>query len=385
MNTRVLKEELGFKQLEMEPTIFVKHTSRFLIVILVWIDDYAVAYSNLEGIEWFLGSKTELNIKDEGDMKIFIGLEIDQTPDRLTICQATGIHRAISKYFPQAAGLPCSKLPAIYDSKSRTSSLTDCNLVDDTESQVIQNEGAPYLSMVATALYFSVMSRPDTIYHSTFLARFSSAPNQACRAAVLDLLGYLYHTRADKITYRKQPNKVPRTVRDQGLEKHILDNYGLFVTPDGSWKVKTDGTNLMYAGHIIFMNDAAVDWGSRLIRVICHSATEVELAAGCFAGKRTQFIRSLLNDLHAANVGNGVAGPIIFLIDNSAVGPLTKNLGVTKKTEHFLRWQLYLRWLVINKFATVIWTPTKDEPGDICTKVLDSATFLKHKKNLFNL
>ena len=239
--------------------------------------------------------------------------------------------------------------------------------------------------MVATALYFSVLSRPDTIYHSTFLARFSAAPNQACKAAILDLLGYLYHTRNDKITYSRKASKVPKVIQEQNLIEHFLGNYGLYVTPDGSWKVKGDGTSLMYGGHIIFMCDAAVDWSCKLIKVICHSATEVELAAGCFAGKRAQFIRALLNDLHSFKVGNGLTGPIVFLIDNSAVGPLTKDLGVSKKTEHFLRWQLYLRWLVINRFAIVIWTPTKDESGDICTKVLDAASFLKHKKVILNM
>ena len=69
-----------------------------------------------------------------------------------------------------------------------------------------------------------------------------------------------------------------------------------------------------------------------------------------------------------------------ILFFNTAVEPLTKNLGVSKKTEHFMRWQLYLRWLLINKYATVIWTPTKDETGDICTKVLDAASYLKNKK-----
>ena len=49
--------------------------------------------------------------------------------------------------------------------------------------------------------------------------------------------------------------------------------------------------------------------------------TEVELAAGCFAGKRVQFVRSILNDLKSLNVGEGVRGPIIFLIDNSPVEP----------------------------------------------------------------
>ena len=38
-----------------------------------------------------------------------------------------------------------------------------------------------------------------------------------------------------------------------------------------------------------------------------------------------------------------------LLIDNSACESLTRNVGVSKPTEHFLRWQHYLRWLVYHK------------------------------------
>ena len=79
-------------------------------------------------------------------------------------------------------------------------------------------------------------------------------------------------------------------------------------------EVKTDGTSQIYAGHIIFMCDAAVDWSCKLVKVICHSATKVELAAGYLAGNRVQFIRSLLNELCLVKVGTGVNGPIVFLI-----------------------------------------------------------------------
>ena len=120
LNTRVLKEELGFKQLEMEPTIFVKHSTTFLLMILVWIDDYAVAYYSVEALQWFLGSKTELNIKDEGNLKTFIGLEIDQTPNEITICQGTEIHSAISRIFPQASWLPSARLCAHAHTQSHT-------------------------------------------------------------------------------------------------------------------------------------------------------------------------------------------------------------------------------------------------------------------------
>mmetsp|Transcript_6737 Transcript_6737/g.17631 ORF Transcript_6737/g.17631 Transcript_6737/m.17631 type:complete len:113 (+) Transcript_6737:985-1323(+) len=63
-------------------------------------------------------------------------------------------------------------------------------------------------------------------------------------------------------------------------------------------------------------------------------------------------------------------GSLIYLIDNSACEPLTKNVGVSKPTEHFLRWQHYLRWLVYHKYAIVIWISTNDETGDMMTKTL---------------
>ena len=75
-------------------------------------------------------------------------------------------------------------------------------------------------------------------------------------------------------------SKIAKVIEDQVLGEQGLANYGLYATPDGSWKIRTDGTNRMYAGHIIFMCGAAVNWSSKLIRVVCHSATEVELAAG---------------------------------------------------------------------------------------------------------
>ena len=59
-------------------------------------------------------------------------------------------------------------------------------------------------------------------------------------------------------------------------------------------------------------------------------------------------------------------------------------MGVSKKTEHFLRWQHYLRWLVYNRYAIVIWVNTDDETGDVMTKVLPATTFMKHRKVFYN-
>ena len=90
------------------------------------------------------------------------------------------------------------------------------------------------------------------------------------------------------------------------------------------------------------------------------SSAEAEIGAGSFAGKRAQFLRHFFNEAKALGFGTGVVGPFVYLIDNKACGPLTSNEGVSKKTEHFLRWQHYLRWLVYHNLGVVIWISTKE-------------------------
>ena len=89
-----------------------------------------------------------------------------------------------------------------------------------------------------------------------------------------------------------------------------------------------------------------------------------------------------MNEFKEHKLGNGIHGALVYLIDNSATECLTKNVGVSATTEHFLRWQQYLRRQVTNKYAIVIWISTDDETGDIMTKVLPSSVFLKHKRQM---
>ena len=44
-------------------------------------------------------------------------------------------------------------------------------------------------------------------------------------------------------------------------------------------------------------------------------------------------------------LGHDIACPIGYLIDCSAVEELSKKLGATKRTEHFLRWFHHFRWM----------------------------------------
>lgn len=141
--------------------------------------------------------------------------------------------------------------------------------------------------------------------------------------------------------------------------------FGLHGYTDASWLLRS------VAGYVIMMCNGPIDWSSKIIRVICHSSSEAEIASGCFLGKRSVFVKQL-----SATLGCPLGSRFFMLIDNSAAIDLSAKLGVQTRTAHFLRWQHYLRWLVLHEYADLFFVNTKEQVADIFTKVLDMSTFL---------
>ncbi len=129
----------------------------------------------------------------------------------------------------------------------------------------------------------------------------------------------------------------------------------------------------------MLLYNGAVDWACKLLRVIAHSTAEAETAAACFAAKRHMFVLTLLNELKLR-----VPAGAVLLIDNSAAKQLAERMGVSKRTEHYMRWQHYLRHLVVHRHLVLSFIRTHEQPADILTKVTDKATFLGARKFLLN-
>ena len=89
-------------------------------------------------------------------------------------------------------------------------------------------------------------------------------------------------------------------------------------------------------------------------------------------GKRSVFIRQFLSEFNV-KFDKG----FIILIDNSAALDVSKKLGVSARTAHFLRWQHYLRYLALHGYVKLIFVPTTDQLADMLTKVLDVSTMTK--------
>ena len=234
---------------------------------------------------------------------------------------------------------------------------------NDQERAIMRSK--PFLSGLATLMYVAFWTLPHLAYHCSFLGQFMHDPSPLAFDALLDIIIYAYHNREhDVIVYTVGNYHMPRQIPE--ARREMFDAaFGLHGYCDASWMLRS------VAGYIVIMCNGPVDWSSKLVRVICHSSAEAEIASGCFLGKRAVFIKQLTGEF-----GKPIKSRFFLLIDNSASLDLTKKFGVQTRTAHFLRWQHYLRWLVLHQFTELFFIATKEQLADMLTKVLDMSTYL---------
>ena len=73
-----------------------------------------------------------------------------------------------------------------------------------------------------------------------------------------------------------------------------------------------------------------------------------------------------------------------MLVDNSGAIDLCEKVGVSKRTEHFMRWQHYCRYLVKHFIVKMHFVRSHDQAADQLTKMGDKTSFLRSRRLMLN-
>ena len=329
---------LGFKRHEGEHGLYFKQSSVGLVLVALYIDDLLIAAPSLllvKNVKAALSSR--YSIKDLGVVDKFLGMNITQNDDTITLHMAD--------YITSAASI--SKV--VFHKQVPTPLSPSVNYFDDS-SPPVENITI-YQSIIGQLLFIANAGRPDVAYPVSLLSRFLKDPRKVHLQAAHRVMQYLYSTRYLGISYR------------------MGSPISLTIYSDASQGSTTD---IPYStgGYVTRLASGIITWSSKKIKTtICLSSTEAEYIAASEAVRKIEWLNNLLEYMKIPFL------PVILYVDNMPAIQVANNPVFHNKTKHIALRHHKIRRAVADGTVIIEHVSTKDQVADIMTKILPRGQF----------
>ncbi|CAI7930632.1 unnamed protein product [Closterium sp. NIES-54] len=252
-----------------DPTLFIRrHSEPFYI--LVHVDDFILVAKDLAQMTSVQAALSKaLLMKDLGDFKHYLGMEItrDRQARTISLSQEFYINNVLKRFemelcTPMDTPLPLQHLltaPAVPTSEACTE---------------------PYPELVGSLMYAMMCTRPDLAYPVSVLSRYVALGRftDLHWSAAKQVLRYLKGTKSHVLTLG-------------GLSPPRLEDY-----TDSSWADdQTDRRSSQ--GYCFTLGSGIVRWRSTRSSAVSLSSCEAELYAGTMAAQEARWLTFLLQEL----------------------------------------------------------------------------------------
>ena len=255
----------GYSIATADSSLFVKNKNEKLAIVLVYVDDLIITGDDEKEI-----SQTKVNLsvrflmKDLGELKHFLGLEVEHTEDGLFLYQQRYAQDLLEKY----GMLDCKPISTPIEPNVKLRSLEGQELADSTM----------YRQLVGSLIYLT-LTRPDIAFAVNTASRFMEKPRKPHLDAVRRILRYVKGTIDYGLMYKKNA---------------ICEVAGYC---DADYAGDHD-TRRSTTGYIFDLGSAAISWCSKRQPIVSLSTTEAEYRAAAMAAQETKWLMQLMEDLH---------------------------------------------------------------------------------------
>jgi hypothetical protein len=366
-----LVNDYGMTRSSVDPCLYRKETENGKLILIVWVDDIAVATETQEAFEHFYNAfSTRWRTKRIDNMDKFIGIEInrDKKTESVTIKQSIYIEKLYKRHLSER-NTKQWKTP-VGTSREQVAEFEAITHAA-TDEERAEMMGKSMLQLLGGLLFATCMTRPDVAYAVAFLCQFMQDASPQAYNAGLGILAYMYETRFIGITFcgpgAAQPKSpVPDVVGMDGLICYSDSSFGKTPYPFG--------------GGCIMHNGGVIGYFSRKIKFpVPDSSCYAELNIIVCTLKEGIFGAHVLEDMF------GKALIPIGITDNKAAFDITKNPGVTKHAIHFERWIYFARESYLHGRAKIVLTGTANMMADGMTKVVDKTKFFLCRNFTMNI
>jgi hypothetical protein len=339
----------GYQQAASDHSLFTLHKASSFTVLLVYVDDIILAgncLTEFHHIKQLLDS--QFKIKDLGQLKYFLGLEVAHSQHGISICQ-----RKYCLDLLQDTGLLGAK-PA------KTPLDPSVKLHQDKAKSF--EDIASYRRLVGKLLYLTT-TRPDIAFVTQQLSQFLSCPTHTHYDTSSGVVRYLKSSPGRGLFFR----------RDSQL--HLLG----FI--DADWAGCLD-TRRSTSGYCFFLGSSLISWRAKKQHTVSRSSSEAEYRALSFATCELQWLVYLLQDL-----GVSCIKPPVLYCGNQSALHIAANPVFHERTKHLEIDCHFVREKLHQGIFKLLPIHTKSQLADFFTKPLPpkSFQFFITKLNMFDI
>ena len=330
-------QNIGFKTCQADSSLYAYVQGEYIVLLIIYVDDLILTGSSdmlIQDIKSKL--KGEFDMKDLGELKYFLGIEIIRDAYDTWMVQRQYALDMLSRYGMTA----CKPISVPLEQNVKLRADTG-DLLEDP---------AMYRQMVGSLIYMTI-TRPDLSYAVGLVSQFMQSPRKPHLDAVRRILRYVKST----VQY--------------GLHFRSFGDLTLFGYTDADWAGSAQDRRST-SGYVFSLGSAAVTWSSKKQPTVALSSTEAEYRGAALAACESVWLCSLLADL-----GQHVSGPISLYCDNMSSIQLASNPVFHARTKHIEVHYHFIREKVLAGQIDMSYVQTGEQVADIFTKALPRDKF----------
>jgi hypothetical protein len=328
---------IGFNRTGTDHCIYVKSENSKLEIIVVYVDDIAIATQNMEDMMKYKALlSTRFKMKDLGDIRYMIGWEIsrDRKLGTMKISQNKYIQDTLVEFGMQ-------------DSKPEVTPMDpNVKLTDQMNAKGDEMVNIPYRQVIGKLNYLITGTRPDIANAVNIVSRFQQNPGLAHWTAVKRILRYLKGTADIGLTFTSNN------------ESKITGYCDSDWAADHDKRRSTSGNLILGFGGILL-------WNSKRQNSTALSTTEAEYIAACECAKNVQYLRNLLLEMKIE-----IPRTVTLYEDNQGAIGMINNPTNHSRAKHIDIRYHFIRDLVNLKLIDLTYIPTENQLADLLTKPL---------------
>ncbi|KAL2239042.1 UNVERIFIED_CONTAM: Retrovirus-related Pol polyprotein from transposon RE2 [Sesamum indicum] len=328
----------GFVQSVHDHCLFVKPSSSGIMALIVYVDDILITGPSIDDIARVKCYLHDLfTIKDLGDARYFLGLEIARS--------SSGLYIAQTKYT-----LDIVRDTGLLHAKPASSPFPPGLKLAAASGTLFSNPGS-YRRLVGRLLYLG-FSRPDISYSVQQLSQYLNQPCDSHWKAALHVVRYLKGCPA------------------KGLYFPAASSFNLRAFCDADWASCLDSRRSL-TGYCVFLGDALVSWKTKKQSTVSRSTAESEYRSLASTVCELRWISYILSDF---NVPYSL--PVELFCDNKAALHIVANPVFHERTKHIELDCHLVRDAYKDGFISPSFVPGVLQLADVFTKSLPLRSFL---------